>query len=48
MASPLEPEATREELEALVSSLRAEVERLRDELRLARRDQHERPPHWEA
>ncbi len=41
-----EDEATREELEALVASLRAEVERLKDELRRLRRDSHEVPPHY--
>ena len=40
-----EDETTREELEALVASLRAEVERLKDELRRLRRDTHEVPPH---
>ena len=39
---------TRDELIAQVAQLRAELERLRAELRLARRDHHERPPHWEA
>ncbi|MHB8827458.1 MAG: hypothetical protein ACYC5Z_07325 [Acidimicrobiales bacterium] len=41
-----EDEATREELESLVASLRAEVERLKDELRRLRRDTHEVPPHY--
>ena len=41
-----EDEATREELEELVASLRAEVERLKDELRRLRRDTHEVPPHY--
>jgi uncharacterized small protein (DUF1192 family) len=39
-------ETTREELEALVASLRAEIERLKDELRRLRRDSHEVPPHY--
>jgi len=39
-------EATREELEALVDSLRAEVARLKEELRRERRDRHEVPPHY--
>ena len=37
---------TREELEALVATLREEIERLRDELRRLRRDSHEVPPHY--
>ena len=41
-----EHETTREELEALVATLRAEVERLKDELRRLRRDTHEVPPHY--
>jgi uncharacterized small protein (DUF1192 family) len=39
---------SRQELEEQILALRAEVERLRAELARARRDQHERPPHWEA
>jgi uncharacterized coiled-coil protein SlyX len=35
-----------EELEELVASLRAELERVREELRRSRRSDHERPPHW--
>jgi ribosomal protein L29 len=37
---------SREELEDLVSSLRAEVARLRNEIRLIQRDRHETPPHY--
>jgi hypothetical protein len=37
---------SREELLALVESLRLEVERLSEELRRARRDTHEVPPHY--
>ena len=36
------------ELEETIRALRLEVERLKGELARARRDQHERPPHWEA
>ena len=36
-----------EDLET-IRALRLEVERLKGELARARRDQHERPPHWEA
>jgi len=39
-------EPTRDELTALVASLRDEVARLKEELRRARRDQHEVPPHY--
>lgn len=35
-----------EELRELVASLRAEVARLHEELRRARRDHHEVPPHY--
>ena len=38
--------ASREELEEMVRSLRGEVERLREELRLLRRAGHETPPHY--
>jgi uncharacterized small protein (DUF1192 family) len=46
----IDPEgaSSREALEEQILALRAEVERLRAELARARRDQHERPPHWEA
>jgi hypothetical protein len=37
---------SREELLALVESLRLEVERLSEELRRARRATHEVPPHY--
>ncbi len=39
-------EPTRDELEALVAQLRAEVDRLKDELRRLRHDRHEVPPHY--
>lgn len=39
-------ELSREELLALVESLRLEVARLSEELRRARRDTHEVPPHY--
>lgn len=35
-----------EELEALVRSLREEIERLRAEISRLRRDRDERPPHY--
>jgi len=41
------PPPSAEELEALVASLREEIERLRAEIQRIRRDIHERPPHWE-
>jgi len=37
---------TREELEELVRSLRRDVDRLKEELRLVRRAGHETPPHY--
>jgi hypothetical protein len=37
---------SREQLLALIDELRAELERLRDELRRAHRDSHEVPPHY--
>ncbi len=37
---------TREELLSLVAALREEIARLADELRRARRDTHEVPPHY--
>ncbi|MGD0056040.1 MAG: hypothetical protein ABSC34_11470 [Acidimicrobiales bacterium] len=46
----MNPEAvsqpSREELEAQVRDLRDEVERLKEELRLARRRDSEVPPHY--
>ena len=39
-------EPTREELEALVATLREEVSRLKEEVRRLRRDTHEVPPHY--
>jgi ribosome recycling factor len=44
MSEPTAP--TLEELQELVRTLRAEVERLRNELRVVRRDHHETPPHY--
>jgi hypothetical protein len=38
-------ERSREELEELVRTLSAEVDRLREELRRVRRDRDETPPH---
>jgi uncharacterized small protein (DUF1192 family) len=38
--------ASREELEALIHTLRAEVERLKEEIARLRRDVDERPPHY--
>jgi archaellum component FlaC len=39
-------EPTREELEAMVASLREEVSRLKEEVRRLRHDAHEVPPHY--
>jgi hypothetical protein len=39
-------ELSREELEALVVRLRADVERLSEELRRLRRIDHDAPPHY--
>jgi archaellum component FlaC len=39
-------EPSKEELVALVQELREEVARLKEELRRARRDTHEVPPHY--
>jgi uncharacterized small protein (DUF1192 family) len=39
-------EPTRDELVELVAALRAEVARLSEELKRARRDTHEVPPHY--
>lgn len=39
-------EETREELVATIAELRKEIERLREELRLARRSSAEVPPHY--
>lgn len=39
-------EPTPEELRELVGALREEVARLKDELRRARQDHHEVPPHY--
>jgi len=39
-------ETNREELEALIRTLRAEVERLKGEIARLRRDVDERPPHY--
>jgi len=43
-AVPSEP--TREELEETIRDLRSQIARLREELRLVRRDRHETPPHY--
>ena len=37
---------TREELEALITSLREEITRLKEEIRRLRRDTNEVPPHY--
>lgn len=37
---------TREELLEAIARLRAELERVKEELRRARRDTHEVPPHY--
>jgi uncharacterized small protein (DUF1192 family) len=39
-------DASREELESLIRTLRAEVERLKGEISRLRRDVDERPPHY--
>jgi|GEM_PF-181826 hypothetical protein len=39
-------EPTREDLEAMVATLREEVSRLKEEVRRLRRDAHEVPPHY--
>ena len=39
-------EPTREELEAMVATLREEVSRLKEEVRRLRHDAHEVPPHY--
>jgi uncharacterized small protein (DUF1192 family) len=39
-------EATREELDAIITALREEIARLKEELRRVRRDSHEVPPHY--
>ena len=41
-----EREPTREDLEAMVATLREEVSRLKEEVRRLRRDAHEVPPHY--
>ena len=45
-AETVDDAPTREDLETLVEQLRAEVDRLKDELRQLRRDSHEVPPHY--
>lgn len=40
------PESTREELLETIVALREEVARLREEIRLTRRDNNESPPHY--
>jgi hypothetical protein len=37
---------TREELEAIIASLREENDRLKEELRRTRRESNEAPPHY--
>ena len=39
-------EPSREELEAIISSLREEIARLKEEIRLIRRESNEVPPHY--
>jgi len=38
-------EATRDELEEIISSLRDEIDRLKEEIRRIRRETNEAPPH---
>ncbi len=45
-AGTVDDALTREQLESLVTTLRAEVDRLKEELRQLRRDRHETPPHY--
>jgi len=42
--TPAEP--TRDELEEIISSLRQEIDRLKDEIRRIRRETNEAPPHY--
>jgi uncharacterized small protein (DUF1192 family) len=42
--APAEP--TRDELEEIISSLRQEIDRLKDEIRRIRRETNEAPPHY--
>jgi uncharacterized small protein (DUF1192 family) len=42
--TPTEP--SRDELEAIISSLRDEINRLKEEIRRIRRDNNEAPPHY--
>jgi len=39
-------EATRDELEEIISSLREEITRLKEEIRRIRRETNELPPHY--
>ena len=39
-------EPTREELEATITSLRDEIDRLKEEIRKIRRETNEAPPHY--
>ena len=39
-------EPTRDELEAIITSLREEITRLKEEIRRLRRDTNEVPPHY--
>jgi uncharacterized small protein (DUF1192 family) len=42
--APTEP--TRDELEAIIASLREEISRLKEEIRRVRRESNEVPPHY--
>jgi uncharacterized small protein (DUF1192 family) len=42
----VESEPSREELEALIASLREEIARLKEEIRRTRRETNEVPPHY--
>jgi uncharacterized small protein (DUF1192 family) len=42
--TPTEP--SRDELEEIISSLRDEIARLKEEIRLIRRETNEAPPHY--
>jgi archaellum component FlaC len=42
--TPTDP--TRQELEAIIASLREEITRLKEEIRRIRRDTNEVPPHY--
>jgi hypothetical protein len=40
------PEPSRDELEAVIASLREEITRLKEEIRKVRRETNEVPPHY--